>query len=72
MRRIEGGKRFRGHVPKGTVVNPLVSVITVVYNGAEHLEEAIRAVAAQTYPNIEHIIIDGVHSRELVAAPSTV
>ena len=59
MRRIEGGKRFRGHVPKGTVVNPLVSVITVVYNGAEHLEEAIRAVAAQTYPNIEHIIIDG-------------
>ena len=59
MRRIEGGKRFRGHVPKGTVVNPLVSVITVVYNGAEHVEEAIRAVASQTYPNIEHIIIDG-------------
>ena len=59
MRRIEGGKRFRGHVPKGTVVNPLVSVITVVYNGAEHLEEAIRAVASQAYPNIEHIIIDG-------------
>jgi putative colanic acid biosynthesis glycosyltransferase len=59
MRRIEGGKRFRGHVPKGTVVNPLVSVITVVYNGADHLEETIRAVASQTYPNIEHIIIDG-------------
>jgi glycosyltransferase involved in cell wall biosynthesis len=59
MRRIEGGKRFRGRVPHGTVVNPLVSVITIVYNGAEHLEEAIRAVAVQTYPNIEHIVIDG-------------
>jgi GT2 family glycosyltransferase len=59
MRHPEGGKRFRGHVPRGTPVNPLVSVITVVYNGAEHLEEAIRAVASQTYPNIEHIVIDG-------------
>jgi glycosyltransferase involved in cell wall biosynthesis len=59
MRRIEGGKRFRGQIPKGSIVNPLVSVITVVYNGAAHLEEAIRAVAAQTYPNIEHIVIDG-------------
>jgi glycosyltransferase involved in cell wall biosynthesis len=59
MRSIEGGKRFRGHVPRGTAVNPLVSVITVVYNGALHLEEAIRAVASQTYPNIEHIVIDG-------------
>jgi glycosyltransferase involved in cell wall biosynthesis len=38
---------------------PLVSVITVVFNGADHVEEAIEAVAAQTYPNIEHIVIDG-------------
>ena len=59
MRPAEGGRRFRGQVPKGTVVNPLVSVITVVFNGAEHIEEAIRAVASQTYPNIEHIVIDG-------------
>lgn len=59
MRRAEGGRRFRGQAPRGTVVNPLVSVITVVYNGGEHIEEAIRAVASQTYPNIEHIVIDG-------------
>lgn len=38
---------------------PLVSVITVVFNGADHVEEAIEAVAAQTYANIEHIVIDG-------------
>ena len=38
---------------------PLVTVITVVYNGARHLEETIKAVAAQTYPNIEYIVVDG-------------
>jgi len=38
--------------------SPKVSVITVVYNGARHLEECI-AVASQTYRNIEHIIVDG-------------
>src|SRR5215216_6464970 len=59
MPRVEGGKRLRGRSVRGTTVNPLVSVITVVKNGAEHLEETIRAVASQTYPNVEHIIIDG-------------
>jgi glycosyltransferase involved in cell wall biosynthesis len=38
---------------------PLVSVITACYNAADSLEAAIRSVRAQTYPNIEHIIIDG-------------
>ena len=38
---------------------PLVSVITVVYNGARHLAQCIEAVANQSYSNIEHIVIDG-------------
>ena len=38
---------------------PRVSVITVVFNGAAHVEQALRAVAAQTYPDIEHIVVDG-------------
>jgi len=38
---------------------PLVAVITVVFNGAEHLQSAITAVANQTYPDIQHIVIDG-------------
>lgn len=42
-----------------TEAKPLVAVITVVYNGAEHLQEAITAVANQTYPKIQHIVIDG-------------
>ena len=59
MPRIEGGRRLRGQLVRGTVASPLVSVITVVRNGVEHLEEAIQAVAAQSYPHIEHIVIDG-------------
>lgn len=38
---------------------PLVSVITVVYNGERFLANAIDSVLGQTYPNIEYIIIDG-------------
>jgi glycosyltransferase involved in cell wall biosynthesis len=36
-----------------------VSIITVCYNSASHVEDAINSVAAQDYGNIEHIIIDG-------------
>ncbi|PKP50204.1 MAG: glycosyltransferase [Bacteroidetes bacterium HGW-Bacteroidetes-12] len=39
--------------------NPLVSIITVVFNGEKHLEQTIKSVLEQTYTNIEYIIIDG-------------
>ena len=39
--------------------NPIVSVITPVRNGIKYLEECVRSVLNQTYPNIEHVFVDG-------------
>lgn len=38
---------------------PLISIITVVYNGEKYLQQTIDSVKNQTYTNIEYIIIDG-------------
>lgn len=37
---------------------PLISVVTPVYNGAKYIAECIESVAKQSYPNIEHVIVD--------------
>ena len=37
---------------------PLVAVITPVYNGAKHVEDALSAVQAQTYRPLVHCIVD--------------
>lgn len=36
-----------------------LSIITINYNNAEGLRKTLASVAAQTYANIEHIIVDG-------------
>lgn len=36
-----------------------VSIITVVYNGAEFIRDCIESILSQTYTNIEYIIVDG-------------
>lgn len=37
---------------------PLVSVVTPVYNGEKHLAECIESVLAQTYENWEYVIVN--------------
>ena len=43
----------------GIIRLPLVTIITVVLNRKNELENTIRSIINQTYPNIEYIIIDG-------------
>ena len=38
--------------------NPLVSIIIPVYNGSNFMREAIDSALAQTYPNIEILVVN--------------
>lgn len=37
----------------------LISVVTVCRNSESTIEDTLRSVAAQTYPAVEHIVVDG-------------
>jgi len=53
------------------MLKPYVSIITVCLNNIKTLDTCLQSVKKQTYPNIEHIIIDGVStdgSLEAIAA----
>lgn len=43
------------------------SIITCTYNAAAVLERTLKSIASQTYPFIEHIIIDGVSKDSTLA-----
>ena len=71
-RKGEGGLRTQGYVKAAAGIAddaatsgghenryPLVTVITVVLNGAKTLEQTIISVITRNYDNIEYIIIDG-------------
>lgn len=40
-------------------MTPKITIITVVYNAIESIEQTIQSVIGQTYPNFEYIVIDG-------------
>lgn len=56
---IEGGLRTRGIIKAGNEHQPLITYVTVVRNNAVTLARTIESVQAQTYANVEHIVLDG-------------
>ena len=58
-RAVQGGLRTQGYFKQSSEDQPLVTIVTVVFNNASTIEETIRSVLFQTYDNVEYIIIDG-------------
>ena len=56
---VDGGLRRKGYYKSNTKDNILVSIITIVKNGQDLLEDTIKSILCQSYKNVEYIIVDG-------------
>jgi glycosyltransferase involved in cell wall biosynthesis len=56
---LDGGLRTTACYKNGGNDNPLLTVITVVFNDVSSIEATIKSVLEQSYDNVEYIVIDG-------------
>ena len=56
---LSGGRRLKGILAESSTGQPLVTVVTAVYNGQPSVVGCLESVLRQDYPNIEHIVLDG-------------
>src|SRR5882724_7670572 len=47
------------HVKSGSPSYPRIALVTPVLNSGKYIEQTIRSVLAQNYPNLEYFIADG-------------
>ena len=62
-----GGVRVKNKFKRTDKIRPLLTIITVVKNGANTIEKCIKSVIDQKDVNIEHIIIDGCSSDSTIS-----
>ena len=55
----EGGLRLQGKYKISSDNKPLITIVTVVFNGVDFLEDTIKNIIEQNYDNVEYIVIDG-------------
>lgn len=60
MPKAELTEREQRGAPAGAAAWPRVTVVTAVRNGAKYIEDTIRSIVSQGYPNLEYIVVDGV------------
>ena len=56
---IEDGGRRKQDNSSDSKTQPLLSIITVVYNNDRYIEETLKSLYSQKFENYEHIIVDG-------------
>lgn len=61
-RRAQGGRRYAGGPLPARTAGPLVSYVTVVRNAQDTLERTLQSVQDQSWPQVEHIVVDGLSS----------